>query len=194
MKIRMEALVALLFAASFSVAAAAGVAAMTVLEPAPDHVATDGWLSRHATGELSPSPTPREATLAGTPAPTLGPTPESTPRTEAQAAPASATPVPQTPTPGIAGIASNYPGTAGWMGEATVALPGDLGGRYTGEVNGHVTVCADRCARLPVVDWCQCYWGTTDERIVDLSHPAWALISDTPLAQGLIEVQLFLER
>ncbi|HJP70885.1 MAG TPA: hypothetical protein VJ975_04135 [Candidatus Limnocylindria bacterium] len=93
----------------------------------------------------------------------------------------------------ITGIASNYAGTAGWMGEPTVALPGALGGRYTGEVNGYVTVCADRCARLPVVDWCECYWGTDDERIVDVSHAAWALISDAPLAEGLIEVRLALE-
>jgi hypothetical protein len=93
----------------------------------------------------------------------------------------------------IVGIASNYPGTAGWMGDATVALPGDLGGRYTGAVNGFVTVCATRCARLPVVDWCQCYWGTDDERIVDLSHSAWALVSDSPVSEGLIEVRLLPE-
>ena len=97
------------------------------------------------------------------------------------------------PAPVIAGIASNYPGTAGYAGQATVALPGAMGGRYTGGVQGHVTVCADRCVRLPVVDWCQCYWGTADQRVADISHAAWPLISDRPLSAGLIEVRVILD-
>lgn len=170
MNIRAGALVALLTAATVSLAATAGVAAMTVLGPAPepDHP-VDGWMPSAAANSLLPAEATRGAVLGGT----------------AAALPA--------PTDEVRGIGSNYPGTAGWMGQPTVALPGDLGGRYTGAVNGRVTVCADRCAVLPVVDWCQCHRGTEDERVVDLSHEAWALVSDSPLADGLIEVRLITE-
>ena len=97
------------------------------------------------------------------------------------------------PDPVVSGTASNYPGTAGFADRPVVALPGALGGRYTGSVVAYVTVCADRCARLPVADWCQCYWGTGDQRVVDLSHAAWAVISDQPLSRGLIDVRVVLD-
>lgn len=163
MNTRFGALVALLIAASVTVVATAGVAAMTIVDAAPDpNHAVDGWSAWAVSQPMERATEPE-------------PTPAPPPITE------------------VAGTGSNYLGTAGWIGEATVALPTDLGGRYTGAVNGLVTVCADRCARLPVVDWCECYWGTDDERVVDLSHAAWALVSDAPLETGLIQLSVILE-
>ena len=168
-KTRFEALVALLAAVALTLAAGAGVSALSA-SPRP----TDSSVTRaiampslHDEGSLTRGAiTDRGDVLSGTPA----------------------------SADEVVGTGSNYEGTAGWIGEATVALPGDLGGRYSGEVNGHVTVCADRCVRLPVVDWCECYWETDRERVVDLSHGAWALVTDAPLEQGLVGVRLVLER
>ena len=176
MNIRAGALAALLIAAALTVAMTAGVAGvMTVIDPAPAGKSLGVAERPSAAIERAPLPVVDRADVAPRSAPTSAPV----------AAP---------PSTRVLGIASNYAGTAGWRGEATVALPGEFGGRYTGEVNGVVTVCADRCATLPIVDWCQCHWGTADERVVDLSHAAWALVSDAPLTTGLVEVTLLLDR
>ena len=92
----------------------------------------------------------------------------------------------------ISGRATWYCCTLGWRGEAVVALPGALGGHYDPPPAGsYVTICADRCARLPVVDYCDCYWGTSAEKVADLSPEAWAAVSDANrYVVGVIAVTL----
>lgn len=90
----------------------------------------------------------------------------------------------------ITGTASHYPGYGAWQGQATVALPVEAGGRIPQGPPPMVRVCADRCVVLPVVDSCPCYVGTAMERVANLSHEAWALVTDQPLSTGLIEVSV----
>jgi hypothetical protein len=93
----------------------------------------------------------------------------------------------------ISGKATWYCCSAGWRGQAVVALPGALGGHYDAPPAARfVTVCADRCAVLPVADYCGCYWGTASQKVADLSPEAWAAISDSPTSSGVITVTIHL--
>lgn len=89
----------------------------------------------------------------------------------------------------VSGKATWYCCSRGWRGQAVVALPGALGGHFRGPpATWFVTVCADRCAVLPVVDYCGCSWGTAAQKVADLSPEAWAAITDTGLSRGVLKV------
>jgi hypothetical protein len=93
----------------------------------------------------------------------------------------------------VTGKATWYCCSLGWRGEAVVALPGALGGHYDAPPAArYVTVCADRCAVLPVADYCGCLWGTASQKVADLSPEAWAAISDSALSRGVITVTVHL--
>jgi len=94
----------------------------------------------------------------------------------------------------VTGLATWYCCSNGWRGQAVVALPGALGGHYDSPPAARtVTVCADRCAELPVVDYCGCLWGTADQKVADLSPEAWAAISNRSTSAGVITVTVHLD-
>jgi hypothetical protein len=92
----------------------------------------------------------------------------------------------------VSGRATWYCCTVGYRGQAVVALPGALGGHYDPAPPArYVTICADRCAQLPVVDYCDCYWGTADQKVADLSPEAWAAISNANrYVVGVVQVTI----
>jgi hypothetical protein len=91
----------------------------------------------------------------------------------------------------VSGRATWYCCSLGWRGQAVVALPGALGGHYDAPpAASSVTVCADRCVVLPIVDYCGCSWGTASQKVADLSPEAWAAITDHSLSMGVVTVTL----
>jgi hypothetical protein len=148
--------------------------------------------SRLSLVSLSSAPTVETVGLA---------TPQPTPASVAFAARIQpvATPRP-TPAPPvlsgdtITGKATYYCCSLGYRGQAVVALPGALGGHYdTPPASRYVTICAERCASLPVVDYCACHWGTASQKVADLSPEAWAAISDSNhRVMGVLRVTIHL--
>lgn len=112
----------------------------------------------------------------------------------ASATPRPAPPVTTPPPSGatVTGRATWYCCTLGYRGQAVVALPGALGGHYDPSPSRYVTVCADRCVRLPVVDYCACNWGTAQQKVADLSPEAWAAVTDRSRALGVVTVTIHL--
>jgi hypothetical protein len=153
-----------------------GRAVLTLLEQqAPVSAET---FSSHQRALPTPASAPMEATLYGNPAPALTPLP--------------AAPPPMTGDK-VTGEATWYCCSAGWRGKAVVALPGALGGLYDAPpASRYVTVCADRCVSLPVVDFCDCFWGTANQKVADLSPEAWAAVSDSSTGAGVITVTIHL--
>ncbi|HEY7464875.1 MAG TPA: RlpA-like double-psi beta-barrel domain-containing protein [Candidatus Limnocylindria bacterium] len=140
----------------------------------------------------TPASVAMEATLRSDATPLPTPVPPDPPPPPP---PSSAPPPPPPPMTGdeISGKATWYCCTAGWTGEAVVALPGALGGHYDPPPAARsVTVCGDRCVSLPVVDYCGCSWGTADQKVVDLSPEAWAAVTDSPMSAGVVRVTIHL--
>jgi len=90
------------------------------------------------------------------------------------------------------GMASSYGESPGFEGQATVALPIETGVAIDADAPATVLVCGDRCVALPVVDACPCFAGTADARVANLSHEAWRLVTDAPLEEGLVHVEVYL--
>lgn len=122
-----------------------------------------------------------EPTLAPTPEPSAVPTPVPTRRPRA-------TP---TPAPGDrrVGVASWYEGSRDFHGIRHVALPDS---DWDGTIHGYARICVlatGVCTRAAIVDYCQCYRRTPDERVVDLSIETVRALRLDP-SRGLYKVSV----
>lgn len=82
-------------------------------------------------------------------------------------------------------LASWYCCTAGYGPSDLVAAAGPA--LRTGAWRGRsVTVCADRCVTVRLVDWCRCQGAGISERVIDLQPGAFERLA--PLSRGVIRV------
>jgi len=143
--------------------------------PAHDYPTPNGTPDRGRAGASNPLPVADDGLTGSVPTYTL--TRQGGPN------PATAEPSPGTQTSPIRapirGIASWYRAT----GLVAAAGPALRVGDWRGST---VTVCAERCIRVRLTDYCECYAGTDLERIVDLSDDAFRALA--PLSRGLVRV------
>ena len=131
-------------------------------------------------------PTPAVAPMRATLHPVSTPAPRPA-AVRTAAAPPPPDPIGDT----VTGSATWYCCSLGYRGQAVVALPGALGGHYDPPPAARtVTVCADRCVVLPVVDYCGCHWGTSAQKVADLSPEAWAAVTDRAQSAGVVTVTI----
>ena len=130
----------------------------------------------------TPAVAPMQATLYPVSTPALRPA-----AVRSAAPPVAPDPIGDT----VTGSATWYCCSLGYRGQAVVALPGALGGQYDPPPAARtVTVCGDRCVVLPVVDYCGCHWGTSAQKVADLSPEAWAAVTDRPQSAGVVTVTI----
>lgn len=176
-------------------ASVAAEAPRSAQEPAPE--ASDGVASGFEQVVMATAAPGRSAAPSTSAAP--GPSPLPSPATDTRVAPVRVIPdrkpsgITTRPTGkpvvprgnGTAGRASWY-GASGMIAAAGPALRARLGKGWRGQV---VTVCAgERCIRVRLADWCQCYRGEGRERLIDLSDDAFRRLA--PLSRGLVRIRV----
>lgn len=163
-----------------------------------------------ATPPGSPEPLPSLAPVVVPSIPEAPHVPGASPLPSPVAATSSPSPtvgasMPATPVPTVTGAAPGHSltGTASWyclprsactrgypatglFAAAGPALRAALGPNWRGRV---VTARANgRAVRVRLIDWCQCYAGTSRERAIDLYASAFRQLA--PLSHGVIKVEV----
>ena len=84
----------------------------------------------------------------------------------------------------LVGRASWYP-APGSVAAAGPRLRRALGPNWRGQ---WVRVCAGECVTVKLTDFCQCYRGTSRERLLDLNDDDFSVLA--PLSSGIVRVRI----